>query len=198
MFVRRNIDWMHNSFNHPPQKNDPAHHRCPRRGQQYRPWMKKDGYSEANKMYVIHQEAQFHVQDVVLEVGEVYCHPVFWPSTETTNLVNRFKDIASDMDTAIQGLDGRERMQYIHGQVMSHPMKTYMQTCPVSAEAIGSLDNLRKDPLRPRRYEHLVQQGGVQGWHALNCAEAEVFKLDDVARCWGFAQFLILPADLAM
>ena len=128
----------------------------------------------------------------------MYCYPIYWPDTATTNLVNRCKAIADDMDTAIQGLDARKRVQYIHDHVMAQPMKSYMQTYPVSAEAIGSLENLRKDPLRPWRYDHLVQQGGVQGWHDFNCAEAEVFQLEDVVRFWGFAKLFLLPADLAM
>ena len=101
------------------------------------------------------------------------------------------------MDAAIQGLDARQRMQYIHDHVVAQPMQSYTQTCPVSAEANGSLENLRKDPLRPWRYDHLVQRGGAQGWHAFNCAEAEVFQLEDVVRFWGFAKFLLIQADLA-
>ena len=149
-------------------------------------------------MYEANQEHTVHFEGNELEVGQVYGYPIYWPSTETTNLVNRFKEIAAELDTAIQGLDGRERMQYIHDHVMAQPMTSYMQTYPVSAEAIGSLENLRKDPLRPWRYDHLVQQGGVQGWHDFNSAETEVFQLEEVVRCWGFARFLLLQADLAM
>ena len=80
-----------------------------------------------------------------------------------------------------------QRIQYIHDHGMSQPMKSYTQTFPVSQDAIYALENLRTDPTRPWRYEHLVRQGGVQGWHALNCAEAEVFVLEGVIRTRGFA-----------
>ena len=45
---------------------------------------------------------------------------------------------------------------------------------------------------------HMVQPGGVQGWHALNCADAEVFVLEDVVRTRGFAKFLLLQAESAL
>ena len=125
---------------------------------------------KANKMYVVHQESKALYDGMTLELGQVYCYPIYWPSTDATNLVNRFKEIAAELGTAVQGMDPRERIQYMHEHVLTKPMQFYMQTCPVSAAAIGSLEGLRKNPLRPWRYEHLQLQGGAQGWHATNCA----------------------------
>ena len=92
--------------------------------------MQKSGYCRANKMYVASPDHTVHFEGDELEAGQVYCYPIYWPSTETTNLVNRFKEIAAELDTAVQGMGASERIQHMHDHVLTQPMKSYMQTYP--------------------------------------------------------------------
>ena len=196
MFVCRNTDWMHNAEHHPPLKDDPVYYRCPRCGQQYRPWKQQTNYCKANKMYVLEQQAAMYIEEFAVEKGSVLVYPIVWPDTVTTNMVNEFKQISAGMDDEIKAMDARTKARIIHHQVNTKPIKTYMQTYSVSPEAIKELSYLPVKPDRTWKYEHL-QATGIQGWHATELADAEPLDLKDVVRMWGFAKYMLHQVDAA-
>ena len=59
----------------PPEKDDAIHYRCPRCGMLYRPWQQRPGYSKANKMYVLEQQAAVFVEDLQVDKGQVLVYP---------------------------------------------------------------------------------------------------------------------------
>ena len=92
-------------------------------------------------------------------------------------------------------MDMRTRARIIHHQVQARPTKTYMQTYPVSPEAIYQVSQLpAKDPERSWKYAHLLSDG-VEGWHARDLAETEPLALKDLIRMWGFATYMLKQAD---
>ena len=72
-----------------------------------------------------------------------------------------------------------------------------MQNYAVSPEALDQLKYLAvKEPERTWKYEHLATTG-VQGWHAIELAEAEPLSLKDVIRMWGFSKYMLFQVDAA-
>ena len=197
MFVCRNTDWIHNAAHNPPQKGDPVHYRCPKCGQQYRPWMQKPNYCKANKVYVLDQQSACYLDGTEILKGTVMVYPIEWPDTPTTNLVNEFKQISAGMDEEIKAMDPRVRARIIHHQVITRPMKTYMQNHQVGQDAIEVLKGLPFCATdRTWKYEHL-NITGIQGWHAMDLAEATPLALKDVIRIWGFAKYMLHQVDAA-
>ena len=159
--------------------------------------MQKPNYCKANKVYVLDQQSACYLDGTEILKGTVMVYPIEWPDTPTTNLVNEFKQISAGMDEEVKAMDPRVRARIIHHQVITRPMKTYMQNHQVGQDAIEVLKGLPFCATdRTWKYEHL-NITGIQGWHAMDLAEATPLALKDVIRIWGFAKYMLHQVDAA-
>jgi hypothetical protein len=156
------VNWVNN---HPVG----GQYRCPACGEQYRPWLNKQGYYKANKVIFTYEQENKHQpllvpgsSDGPVSKNVVNVFPVIWPDTATSMLRDRIKAISLDIDEKLLSLEPRDRMEFVLDTLKGTAPNKVFQHFKFKADIKKKIDELnagQKSTKAKWQYAHVVEDG---------------------------------------
>ena len=196
---------------------------CPKCGQQYHPWQKKQGYIAANMVVIcdndvidkgmelakkLDPDRPAGTADPALGVpsgstvgtvlGGQRVYPIVWQTTTDQQLVNLFKEITMGTMDELAQLPAEQRLDHVLAQVAKTPLPTLFKAQDAAPEAIERVRELNKyiAPHRQWKWDH------IEGCQIHGFSAHGITGLDDpmsqkeFTRGWGMARWLVEAAQL--
>ena len=207
LYIGRNTDWVTNV------RDGGWHFLCPICGEQYKPWSMKPGYIQASKVLVIPgpkwsqyimRPKRMSSRHLLLPCefdhedsdDEWQVIPFIWQDTATQTLMNRWKEITSEICLRIEDWPLDKRIDLVMEHVKQRPVPRYFRRLQLTQKALDSMNACNQQhPRRPQFSVDHIDDGMV--WGTL-LKEHPSFVLpltqQDVFRMWSPVSWILEEA----
>ena len=115
--------------------------------------------------------------------------PIIWPATPEASLVNRFKEIAADLNESFKDCTVPQAVAKIREMALSKRV-AWLSRKTLPAEHIETLKHWNSGAKLPWRWEHLLPE--YQGRHYLIQPEDQIMEWEDSVRMWAWTRALCI------
>ncbi len=156
----------------------------------YQPWVRKPGLIEAQKIMVLEAGATLPTPLGEFKTAEVDYFLFEWPDSATQTMMNKFKEIAADVQREFAERPAEAILADVKKMVDKVSKRSYFTALEFTGkEQIDWVNTQGKNINKPWRFDHLL--GGVTGMH-YDWKEGEpILTHNEFIRIWGITNYLV-------